>query len=220
MSFGALPQDVGAKFIDIGSERSVATMSTIQAGWRRAREISEVDPCAGEVEITECLREGMRRVLTERAAIWCKRMTILPGTESRSSPGTRRPDGRTDIPIFFQEIRETHHDHDPHAIIECKRVAANDAALCRLYVVKGIDRFTSAKYAGRHTIAFMVAYVLAGSVDAVIERINRYLSDHDRRTELLAACTVLAAAWARSSRHPRRPPVAPIDMHHAFLTFY
>ncbi|MDE0446494.1 MAG: hypothetical protein OXH96_07440 [Spirochaetaceae bacterium] len=194
-------------------------MSTIEAGWRRAREISEVDPQSGEVEITECLREGMRRILSERTAIWCKRMTVLPGTESRSSPAATRPDGRTDIPIFFQEIRETHDDHDPHAIIECKRVAANDAALCRLYVVEGIDRYTSTKYAGRHTVAFMAGYVLSGSVGAVAHGINRYLSRHDRAAERLTSCTVVVAAWARSSRHPRPPPAAPIDLHHAFLTF-
>ena len=219
MSFGARPRDVGARFIDIGDERRVATISTIAAGWRRAQEIGAVDPRAGEVAVTECLREGMRRVLTERVAIWCKRMTVLPGTESRSSPATTRPDGRTDIPIFFQEIRETHDDHDPHAIIECKRVAGNDAGLCRLYVVEGIDRFTSGKYAGRHTVAFMAGYLLSGSVGAVARGINRYLLRQGRADEHLTSCTVVAAAWARSSRHPRLAPAAPIDLHHAFLTF-
>lgn len=221
MSFGPLPRDVGPRFIDIGPERSIATLSTIEAGWRRVVEAAEVDARSGEVEITECLREGMRTVLKEckRAEPWRKRMTVLPGTESRSAPAVVKPDGRTDIPIFFQEIRETYDDHDPHAIIECKRVAGNDPLLCRLYVGKGIDRFTSAKYSGRHKVAFMAGYVIAGGVDAAIRRINRYLSNGGRGAEVLARCTVLAAGWARSSRHLRQPPASPIDLHHAFLTF-
>ena len=146
-------------------------------------------------------------------------MTVLPGSESRSSPARLKPDGRTDIPIFFQEIRERYDDHDPHAIVESKRVAGNNPSLCRLYVVEGIDRFASAKYAGRHVVAFMAGYVVAGGVDAAVRRINRYLSDRGRGAEVLAACTVLAAGWARSSRHPRQPLAPPIDLHHAFLAF-
>lgn len=91
--------------------------------------------------------------------------------------------------------------------------------MCRLYVVEGIDRFTRAKYAGRHAAAFMAGYVLSGRVEAAARRINRYLSDHGRAAEALAACTVLTEAWARTSRHPRRSPAAPIELHHAFLTF-
>jgi hypothetical protein len=161
----------------------------------------------------------MRDTLRDGDDRWCKTMTILPGTESRSGSATLKPDGRTDIPILFPEVRETYGDHDPHAIIECKRVAGNDPTLCRLYVVEGIDRFTSAKYASRHTVAFMAGYVLSGGVGAVTERINRYLSRHDRVAERLHPCTALAGTWARSSTHPRQPPAARINLHHAFLTF-
>ena len=106
-------------------------MYIVEGGWRRAMGSESISMQSGEVEITECLREGMRAELNERSGAWCKRMTILPGTESRSSSATSKPDGRTDIPIYFQEVRETFDDHDPHAIIECKRVAGQDAALCR-----------------------------------------------------------------------------------------
>ncbi len=218
MSFGTLHPDVGPRFVDIGLERSITTMYIVEAGWRRAMGSESVSMQSGEVEITECLREGMRAELNERTGTWCKRTTILPGTESRSSSATSKPDGRTDIPIYFQEVRETFDDHDPHAIIECKRVAGQDAALCRLYVVDGIDRFARGKYAERHAVAFMAGYVLSGTVGAVTSRINRYLSGRGRAAEHLNPCTVLAQAWARSSRHPRHPPAAPIELHHAFLT--
>ena len=220
MNLGSLPLDVGARFFDIGAERSSVILSILSTGWAHAMELQVVDARAGEVEITECLRSGMRRALNDRTEKWAKKMTVLPGTESRSG-ATLQPDGRTDIPILLQELREAYGDHDPHAIIECKRVAGNDPALCRRYVVDGIDdRFISAKYAARHRVAFMAGYVLSGSVDAVTGRINRYLSRRGRAAERLAACTALPATWARSSCHPRPssdPPL--IDLHHAFLTF-
>lgn len=219
MNVPTLPPDVGPQFIDIGVERGIAIMSTIEAGWRRAIETGLVDAHAGELEITECLRDGMRRALNQRVANWCKRVTVLPGTESRSGTASLRPDGRTDIPIYFQDVRETYDDHDPHAIIECKRVAGTNAALCRLYVVEGVERFRTGQYSHRHVVAFMAAYVLSGSIHAATGGINRYLSGRGRAAECLNQCTVLTAAWARSSRHSRRPPTAPIDLHHAFLVF-
>ena len=218
MNVGSLPEDVGPRFVDIGPERSIAVLSILSMGWGYAMQLDMVSARDAEVEITECLRMGMRRALKDQIGKWAKKMTILPGAESRSSAALK-PDGRTDIPILFQEIREVYDAHDPHAIIECKRVAGNDATLCRRYVVDGIDdRFVSGKYAGRHRVAFMAGYVLSGGVDAVVRRINRHLSNRGRAAERLGFCTVLAAAWARSSSHPRPAP-PPIELHHAFLTF-
>ena len=220
MSLGALPRDFGSQFIDIGYDRSIAILSILDTGWKRVMEQCAIDAHAGEVEITECLRAGMREALNDRIAAWCKKMTVLPGTESRSISATLTPDGRTDIPIFFQDIREAHDMHDPHAIIECKRVVGSNAGLCRLYVVKGMDRFKTGKYAGQHTVGFMAGYVLAGSVDAAATGISQYLSGQGRDAEHLTSCSVFSEAWARSSSHPRPVPLAPIDLHHAFLLFW
>ena len=219
MSLGALPQDSGLQFIDIGADRSIAVLLILDAGWRRVMERCAIDAHAGEVEITECLRAGMREALNDRIAAWCKKMTVLPGSESRSVSATLTPDGRTDIPIYFQDVREAYDMHDPHAIVECKRVAGNNAGLCRLYVVEGIDRFKAGKYAGQHVVAFMAGYVLFGGVDAATTRINQYLSGQGRDAEHLTSCSVFSEAWARSSSHPRPVPLAPIDLHHAFLHF-
>ena len=170
-----------------------------------------------EVELNGCLRAGMEAAVNDRVVRSHRKISVLPGTESRSAPG--KPAGFTDIAIHLQEIRERSGDHGPHAVIECKRVAGEDATLCRRYVVDGIDdRFISGKYAGRHRVAFMAGYVLSGSVDAVVRRINRHLSNRGRAAECLDSCTVLSAAWARSSSHPRPAP-PPIELHHAFLTF-
>ena len=104
----------------------------------------------------------MRRALKETDAAWRKKMTILPGAESLSRSDVPKPDGLTDIPVLFSDIREEYDEHDPHAIIECKRVAGHDAGLCRLYVVEGIDRFKTGQYASNHAVGFMAGYPTCG----------------------------------------------------------
>ena len=170
-----------------------------------------------EVEITERLRDGMRAALNAKVVPWCKKMTVLPGTESRSSPDAPRPDGRTDVPIFFNDVREEYDEHDPHAIVECKRIAGNCADLCREYVVEGIDRFVKGKYAGNHADGFMAGYLLSGDAQAAAECVNKYLSKKKREPERLESSTVLDVPWARSSRHVRPAPAGPIALHHAFF---
>lgn len=213
----AQPGHLGPQFIDIHDERCDAILQTLEAGWKRASVWPEVHARAGEVEITEHLRDGMRAALTAGAAGWCRKMTVLPGTESRSNPDVPRPDGRTDIPIFFSDIREEYDEHDPHAIVECKRVAGDRTDLCREYVIKGIDRFVTGKYAGNHAVGFMAGYLLSGDAQAATAGVNRYLARKEREPERLGPSTVPNAPWARSSRHPRRGPAGPVDLHHAFL---
>ena len=209
--------DVGRQFIDIHGERCAAILQILAGGWERASASSRVHPGAGEVEITECLRTQMREVLKAKDADWCKKVTVLPGTESRSSPNLPKPDGRTDIPIFFQEIREELDEHDAHAIVECKRVAGSDADLCRQYVIKGIDRFKSGKYAGNHATGFMAGYLLSDDAKAAAGGINRYLTRQGRQPDHLGPSNIPDVPWAWSSRHSRPQPADPIDLHHAFL---
>ena len=210
---------LGRRFIDIHREYSYAILRIVEAGWRRASGAAEVHTGAGEVEITEHLRKGMRVELAMRAGAWYKKITVLPGTESLSTPDARRPDGRTDIPVFFQDIREEYDEHDPHAIIECKRVTGGDTGLCRLYIVKGVDRFKTGQYASNHAVGFMAGYLLSGDGASASTGINAYLTGKGRCSEhLQSAGSTDAPAGARSSRHGRPAPAEPIILHHVFLT--
>ena len=218
--FGRPSQTIlqGQKFLNIHKARCDAILRLLNEGWKRASASQEVNPALDEVEITERLRDSLRAVLKGQVAGWKKKVWVFPGTESRSTPGTRRPTGITDIPIAFTDIREELDEHDPHAIIECKRITGSRADLCRMYVVEGIDRFKTGKYAGNHAFGFMAGYLLCGDPPSATDGINRYLTKKGRQDERLRPCLIRDEPWTRSSIHERPRLNVPITLHHAFLS--
>lgn len=202
------PLSIG-KPINLGPEIAEAILTTMELGWEIAKKRSEVNPTAKEVTMTECLRDGMRAASDKLP--WRRSLVILPGTESRSSSALE-PDGRTDIPLFHLEIFLRHGQHDPHAIIECKRIAADDADLVREYVKEGVDRFCSGKYGGNHSKGFMAAYVLSGTQADAVAKINAFLTKHSRVPEHLSPAN--PKHW--SSLHPRLRRSG-IQLDHAFF---
>ena len=221
-----LPHDVrataGRPFIDLAPDTAASILRTIAAGWARASKWPDVNADAGEVVMTERLRDGMRAALAAGGLPWGGTLIVLPGTESRSRPETPRPDGRTDIPMLWIAVFLRYGEHDPHAVIECKRIAGGDARLCREYVVNGIDRFRSGKYAANHAAGFMAGYLIAGAADEAARGVNRYLNGRrrhgnlDARDENLIPSTLMSEHRAWTSRHPRLDG-SEIDLHHAFL---
>ena len=208
--------DFGAS-INLDPDVIVAIMRTVHAGWLAT---SGVNPGDDEVKVTERLRPAMREVVNARKHPWSRLMVILPGTESLSRPDLAQPDGRTDIPIFLLEIFGSLNDHDPHAIIECKRIAGSDTRRCWEYVWEGIDRFRIGKYGACHATGFMAGYVESGSASEAANGINRCLRRRRLFSEFLQASSLLNECWARSSCHPRQPPSEPtIMLYHAFLEF-
>ncbi|KGW75080.1 hypothetical protein KTE13_18905 [Burkholderia multivorans] len=162
--------------------------------------------------MTERLRDGMRSALKNSPL----KLIVLPGTESRSKSSVLLPDGRTDIPLMMIEVFLRTQEHDPHAIIECKRIAGSDTHLCREYIVEGVDRFVGGKYGENHAVGFMVGYVLSGTSAAAAQGVNSYLSRVSRAADRLAPVTIIdSETW--HSRHARAEPSDPIDLHHAFL---
>lgn len=212
------PAATGRPPIALTSAIMTAILRTVEAGWAIALASPDLSASCGEVVITERLRDGMRKALDSDRFEWSGRMYVLPGTESRSRPDLPRPDGLTDIPVFLIEIALRFKEHNPHAIIECKRVSGSDAHLCREYVVEGIDRFRTAKYAGNHLTAFMVGYLIAGDAKSAVLRVNSYLDRKSRKGENLEPSVLLPTSWTWQSAHPRRKN-RPITLHHAFLAF-
>ena len=159
---------IGLQRINLRKEVIATILDVIQVGWELALKTTSVADCSDEVCMTECLRDGMREAANKKLKI----LIVAPGAESKSSDDLRHPDGRTDIPMYLVPVFQNQRDHDPHAIIECKRVKAADAYLSREYVVEGIDRFVSGKYAAKHSNGFMVGYILAGDPSTVSQSIN------------------------------------------------
>lgn len=206
---------LGRRFINLNGELTVAVLRTIEAGWNLALDRPEVEPEADEVTMTECLRDAMREALVKYRFPWRKTMIVAPGTESRSRPGMTAPDGRTDIPLFLTRVFARSGEHDPHAIIECKRLAESDAALARKYVVEGVDRFRTSKYAENHARGFMIGYVLSGTRIGVVDGVNTYLAGRYRTYEVLAQ-TLVEGVTCWVSEHPRSG-ATPIKLHHTLL---
>ena len=147
-----------------------------------------------------------------------KTMIVLPGIESRSRPDVPLPDGRIDISIQWIEIFVRYRAHDPHAIIECKRIAGNNTHLCREYVVEGINRFRIGKYSGNHSTGFMIGYLIAGDASTAATGINCCLNRKSRRAEILKPSSPIGESWVWESCQPRTIG-SPIELHHAFLAF-
>jgi hypothetical protein len=144
------------------------------------------------------------------------KLIVLPGTESRSKSSVVLPDGRTDIALMIIEVFLRTQEHDPHAIIECKRIAGSDTHLCREYVVEGVDRFAGGKYGENHAVGFMAGYVLSGTSAGAVSGVNAYLSRVSRTADHLVPITIIdSQTW--HSRHARAKPSDPVDLHHAFL---
>lgn len=224
-----LPHDIATTnatpsrpYIELRPEMTAAILRTIATGWAIASQSSDVNAHTLEVPMTERLRDAMRCALNAGGLPWGKVVVVLPGTESRSRPEVLSPDGRTDIPVLLIEVFFRFADHDPHAIIECKRIAGNDTHLCREYVVEGIDRFRTGKYAATHATGFMAGYLIAGNAAAAANGVNMYLStagpdSATRRNESLVPSPLVNESWAWSSRHPRTAAPA-IQLHHVFLS--
>ena len=213
-----VPATTGRPFIELVREVATAILRTVEAGWSIALESSDVNAESQEVVITEQLRDGMRNALKSGKFPWQKSMIVLPGTESRSRSNVFSPDGRTDIPIFMIEIFLRFFEHDPHVIIECKRIDGNNIRLCREYVVEGIDRFRLGKYGGNHSTGFMVGYLIAEDAKTATAGINRHLNRKSRNTENLNPSTLVNESWVWESIHAREE-ISSIELHHLYLSF-
>jgi hypothetical protein len=203
---------IGQTFIDLVPEITDAILHTIAHGWVLARQNPYFKTLKTEVPITECLRQGMRQALKTQKLRFAKSMIVLPGAESKSAPELLTPDGRTDIPLMFIRVFHKTGEHDPHAIIECKRVAEGDASLSKDYVVEGVDRFCSGKYGPNHSRGFMAGYVMSGGAKGVVDGINAYLDKSNRPAEVLSAQSL---TWR--SEHSRKN-ASKIELHHSMLT--
>lgn len=208
---------LGREFIDLALDVVAAILCTLVAGWHRACDFSEVNAQAGEVPMTERLRDGMREELKSNGHPWGTTMIVLSGTESRSTKDVVIPDGRTDVPLMILEVFFRTQEHEPHAIIECKRIVGSDTRLCREYVRNGVDRFRTGQYAKNHARGFMVGYTLAGTAVEAADGVNTYLTRQGRDMEHLIPNDLCGNVQNWTSEHARAIPSPPVRLYHVFF---
>lgn len=200
----------------IGPDLVGDILTLIRTGWTNCQAYPDVNSRTPEVNLNARLRQGMCEAVNARVVRAAKRISVLPGTESGSSPG-HVPEGRTDISIHLRDIRERYDEHGPHAVIECKRVEGADTDLCRLYVVEGMHRFGSRKYGAGYAIGFMAGYLVSGSAADAAAGINKYLRGKGRASEALVRSASREDTW--TSTQPRRSEEGNILLHHSMLPF-
>ena len=214
----------GRQPLDLELGLTVLILRLIKAGWDAVCRDGHVDSGCDEREMTEVLLEGMRSHLDSRrgsangdSVEWRDNITVARGTEVAPGRGHSGVRGIPDIAVYFHDIRVRRNDHDPHAVVECKRVSGSRLRLCQLYVFRGIDRFVSGKYAGHHSVGFMIGYLLEGSVSMAVDGINAYLSNGLRPSEVLIPFDSQCLDSVHISRHARPMLSTPVVIHHTFL---
>ena len=191
--------------VELARGQVLTVLTAIADGWRVATENDSLTANLGEREVTRWLIGGMRRTMGHLG------VTVARGTET--------PEGNVpDICISFQRLREDEGEHEPHVVVECKRVAGSDSTLCARYVRQGMIRFKEGKYGKRRTHGFMVGYLLSGSDDEAVERINVYLMRHWSDADCLQKTELSTSLAVWQSRHSR-PTEEPIEVMHQFLAF-
>lgn len=191
--------------IVLAQSQVLTVLKAVVEGWAAATENDLLTANLRERKMTRWLIAGMRRTMQDLG------VTVARGTET--------PEGNTpDICISFRTLREEEDEHEPHAIVECKRVTENDSKLCARYVCLGMIRFKKGKYSKRRTHGFMVGYLISGARDTAVERINAYLARHWSEADCLqeAELTTSLAVW---QSHHSRPAEEPIEVMHQFLAF-
>ena len=198
--------EAGGSFVELSVAQVAMVLQIIGRGWSLALEQSALTADLNEIEMTKWLIPGMRRSVPDSG------VTIQRGTETA---GAAIPD----ICISFQRIREDQDEHEPHAVVECKRVSGDDTGLCRLYVVEGMDRFATGKYGAKRAHGFMAAYVTSGTPGEAADGVNRYLRRHREGAEYLVDEKRPVATFSVWVSLHSRPHETRVRLRHVFLEF-
>lgn len=162
------------------------------------------------VRLVACMKEIRRE----------RNMALVP-IYQHVEPSEEMLEGREDpvhAPHIDMVVSWDAFSEDAYLSIECKRLAPND--LARLYVVCGVDRFVRGYYGAKSQIGAMVGYIVNGTPNAVLGRVNGHIS----RNPIMGPGQVLAPAnpikWldsVYSSSHMRPFPLDTIRLSHLFF---
>ena len=111
--------------------------------------------------------------------------------------------------------------------LECKRLNVTKSGSTRSYateyVIHGMMRFITGRYASQVQHAGMLGYVLDGNVAGAMGRVSAAIGKHCEELGMREPCFVLQSSIrtgdpsAKETRHRRRPNGGPLAIHHLFL---
>ena len=162
------------------------------------------------VRLVACMKEIRR----ERNLAFVPRYQFVEPSDDMSqgqSDPARAP--RIDIAIAWDTLTD-----EAYLSIECKRLAPDD--LARRYVACGIHRFVRGYYGAKVQTGAMVGYIIQGSPDAVLGRVN----DHVKRSPAMGRMHTLRPRdpieplrTVFQSDHQRPDPFGTIRLTHLFF---
>jgi hypothetical protein len=192
----AADRPYGNPSFGLSSDQVATVIDLVCRSAEKAR--SFLTPGMLEVPITMLVRKAMRVVKTElglsaieiRGEHELENMAVMDASIL----------GRIDITLKFMHQFGI---EDAYVAVECKRLSAAKSDLSTRYVTEGMARFGSGQYAKGHQWGFMLGYVLALPIDAILAAINKraqqdfgddaqlQASDHDCTAMALRRCRLM-----------------------------
>ena len=162
------------------------------------------------VRLVACMKEIRRE----------RNMSLVPRYQ-HVEPSDEMLEGREDpahAPHIDMVVLWDAFAEDVYLSIECKRLAPDD--LARLYVVCGIDRFVRGYYGAKAPSGAMVGYVIRGTPNAVLGRVNGQVARAPGMGSGHALMPANPIGWLNTvfaSNHPRSSPFQTIRLTHLFF---
>lgn len=153
-----LPLDIIATVLDI-------TM----VGWSHVISSKQVSISSTEPEIAGHLGREMTLEKNSRSGLK-NQIRIEEEVGTRSSPTSKKPEGRIDIKIIYS------FDEAEYFGMECKRITSKNSRLAKKYVDEGIMRFVTGKYSPGHDFAAIIAFVIDGKLTDCVDLVRARLT--------------------------------------------
>ena len=201
----------GTPVIVLSEDQIATAIELVCCGADEARK--HLAPSMREPQITRFVRNAALRIKQRRRLAGIQ---VLGEVElDDTSTAGAQIQGRLDLMIQFS----TQFGYEgEYLAVECKRVAAGDADLNRLYVREGVNRFATGKYSMGHRSAIMVGYVLLLPVSEVVADIDkRLVKDYGPDARLRAAITQPETALGVYDGELKQYPSNSIRLKHVFV---
>ena len=100
---------------------------------------------------------------------------------------------------------------------ECKRLSIGQSKLIQEYIVNGVNRFTSGKYASKCSVSAMIGYVQDGQVSDIVAALEPLMKNTNLEENLIRILNESNPEY--KTVHIRDTDAQAIVLHHLFFDF-